>query len=196
MRNDIGSRLGAAILSPALMSSAGILNFGAKPLNIVLRCVPSIPSSMLHGLYVHGMCVVHTMFDCLVCCVGAKPSLLNIVRLVVPTIVTEWKEVGQALGVEREALATVRRSEHRADGRALELLALWSQSAAGTGSQPRTWHSLLAAIETVIGRRERDKIEAKLNTLSPSPVFDKNCQEIVSVYKPQVINYVKNACQL
>ena len=140
------------------------------------------------------MCVVHT--NCLVCCVGAKPSLLDILRLVVPTIVTKWKDVGQALGVKQAALDTVRRSEHREDGRALELLALWSQSAAGTGSQPRTWHSLLAAVETEIGRRERENIEAKLNTLSPSPVFDENCQEIVSIYKAQVINNVKNACQL
>ena len=122
------------------------------------------------------------------CCVGAKPSLLDILRLVVPTITatpTMWKKVGQALGVERAVLYTVRCSEQWEDGRALELLALWSQSAAGTGSQPRTWYSLLAAVETVIGCRERMKIEAKLNTLSPSPAFDENCQEVVSVYKPQ-----------
>ena len=140
------------------------------------------------------MCVVYT--NCLVCCEGAKPSLLDILRLVFPTIVTKWKEVGQALGVEHEALDTVRRSEHREDGCALELLALWSQSAAGTGSQPRTWHSLLAAVETVVRCKEREKIEAKLSTLSPSPVFDENCQEIVSIYKAQFINNVKNACQL
>ena len=127
------------------------------------------------------VCEVHTIFVCLACCVGAKPSLLDILRLVVPTIATKWKEVGQALGVERAVLDTVRRSEHREDGCALELLALWSQSSAGTGSQPRTWHSLLAAVETVIGRRETEKIAAKLNTLSPSPAFDENCQEVVSV---------------
>ena len=142
------------------------------------------------------MCIVHTMFVCLACCVGGKPSLLDILRLVVPTIAAKWKKVGQALGVESEILDTVTRSEHREDGCALELLALWSQTTAGTGSQPRTWHSLLAAVETVIGCRERQKIEAKLNTLSPSSAFDENCQEIVSVYKPQVINYVKNACWL
>ena len=122
------------------------------------------------------------MFVCLACCVGAKPCLLDILRLVVPTTATKWKDVGQVLGVERAALDTVSYSEHREDGCALELLALWSQSAAGTGSQPRTWHSLLAAVEKVIGRREREKIEAKLNTLSPSPAFDENCQEVVSVY--------------
>ena len=131
---------------------------------------------------------VNTMFVCLTCCVGAKPSLLDILRLVVPTVATKWKDVGEALEAECAALDTVSCSEHREDGCALELLALWSQSAAGTGSQPRTWHSLLAAVEKVIGRREREKIEAKLNTMSPSPAFDENCQEVVSVYKPQVIN--------
>ena len=125
------------------------------------------------------------MFVCLACCVGAKPSLLDILRLVVPAIGAKWMELGKALGVKHAVLYTVRRSEQRDDGCALELLALWSQSAADTGSQPRTWHSLLAAVEIVIGRREWDKIEAELNTLSPSPAFDENCQEVVSVYKPE-----------
>ena len=125
------------------------------------------------------------MFVCLACCVGAKPSLLDILRLVVPTIAAKWTELGRALGMGPAVFDTVRCSEQRVDGRALELLALWSQSAADTGSQPRTWHSLLAAVETVIGCRERKKIEAKLNTPSPSPAFDENCQEVVSVYKPQ-----------
>ena len=93
-------------------------------------------------------------------------------------------ELGKALGVKHAVLYTVRRSEQRDDGCALELLALWSQSAADTGSQPRTWHSLLAAVEIVIGCREREKVEAELNTLSPSPAFDENCQEVVSD-KPQ-----------
>ena len=52
-------------------------------------------------------------------------------------------------------------------------------------SQPCTWHSLLAAVEKVIGCREREEIEAKLNTLSPFPAFDDDCQKVVSVYKPQ-----------
>ena len=93
-------------------------------------------------------------------------------------------ELGQALGMECAIFDTVRRSEQWEDGCALELLALWSQSAADTGSQPRTWHSLLAAVEIVIGCREREKVEAELNTLSPSPAFDENCQEVVSD-KPQ-----------
>ena len=104
------------------------------------------------------------------------------------TIAPKWRELGQALRVESEVLDTVRHSEHRANGCALELLDLWSQSAAGTGSQPRTWHSLLAAVEKVIGREEREKIEAQLNKLSPSPAFDGGCQEVVSVYKLQLMN--------
>ena len=116
-----------------------------------------------------------------VCFVGSKPSLLDILRLVVPTIAAKWEEVGQALGVERAILNTVRHSEQRVEGHALELLALWSQSAAGTGSQPRTWHSLLVAVEKVIGHRQSDRLKAKLQTLSPLSAFDESCQEIVSV---------------
>ena len=116
------------------------------------------------------------------CFVGAKPSLLDILRLMVPTIAAKWEEVGQALRVEHTVFDTVSRSEQRVEGCALELLALWSQSAAGTGSQPRTWHSLLVAVEKVIGCRERERMEAKLQTLSPLNAFDESCQEIVSVY--------------
>ena len=116
------------------------------------------------------------------CFVGSKPSLLDILRLVVPIIAAKWEEVGQALGVEHTVFYTVSRCEQRVEGCALELLALWSQSAAGTGSQPRTWHSLLVAVERVIGPEGREKMEAKLQTLSPLNVFDESCQEIVSVY--------------
>ena len=121
------------------------------------------------------------LFVCLVCFVGAKPSLFDLLRLVVPTIAAKWEEVGQALGVEHAIFDTIRRSEQRVEGCALELLALWSQSAAGTGSQPRTWHSLLVAVERGVGPKERERLQAKMQTLSPSPAFDENCQKIVSV---------------
>ena len=114
-------------------------------------------------------------------CVGARPSLLDILRLVVPIIKEKWEGVGKALEVEHAFLNTVRYNEQRADGCALELLALWSQSAAGTGSLPRTWHSLLVAVETVIGPEERERIEADLHKQSPSSAFDESCQKIVSV---------------
>ena len=121
------------------------------------------------------------LFVCLVCFVGAKPSLFDLLRLVVPTIAAKWEKVGQALGVEHAIISTVKHSEQREDGRALEVLALWSQSAAGTGSQPRTWHSLLVAVERGVGPKERERLQAKMQTLSPSPAFDENCQKIVSV---------------
>ena len=101
--------------------------------------------------------------------------------MIVPNIAAKWYEVGQALGVEHTILNTIRRSEQRVDGCALELLALWSQSATGTGSQPRTWHSLLLAVDEEIGCREKERMEAKLQTLSPLSAFDENCQKIVSI---------------
>ena len=115
------------------------------------------------------------------CFVGSKPSLLDILRLVVPIIAAKWEEVGQALGVERAIFSTVRSSEQRVEGLALELLALWAMSAAGTGSQPRTWHSLLVAVEKVIEHRESDRLKAKLQNLSSLSTFDESFQEIVSV---------------
>ena len=83
--------------------------------------------------------------------------------------------------MEHTVLNTIRQSEERVDGCALELLALWSQSVTGTGSQPRTWHSLLLAVENVIGHREIERMETKMQTLSPS-AFDENCQKMVSIH--------------
>ena len=101
--------------------------------------------------------------------------------LVVPIIKETWEEVGKALEVEHAVLNTVRYNEQRANRRALELFSLWSQSAVGTGSLPRTWLSLLAAVETAVGPKERERIEADLQKQSLSPAFDENCQIIVSV---------------
>ena len=129
----------------------------------------------------HAVWPVQCLFVCLVCCVGAKPSMLDILRLVVPIIKEKWEGVGEALEVEHAVLNTVKYNEQRADGRALELLALWSQSAAGTGSLPRTWLSLLVAVETAVGPEKRERIEADLHQQSLSSAFDENCQKIVSV---------------
>ena len=127
------------------------------------------------------------------CFVGAKPSLLDILRLIVPIIAAQWEEVGQALGVERAVFDTIRRSEQREEGCALELLDLWSQNIAETGSQPRTWHSLLVAVGTVIGRRERESLKAKLQTLWP---LDKSSQTIVSVCVYCVGVYILDSASL
>ena len=128
-------------------------------------------------------------------CVGAKPSLLDIVRLVIPIIKEKWERVGKALKVEDAVLDTVRYNEQWADGRALKLLALWSQSATGTGSLPRTWHSLLVAVKTAIGLGARKSIEADLHKQSPSFAFDENCQKIVSVCSHYcLVNIADDVC--
>ena len=106
---------------------------------------------------------------------------MDILRLVVPVVKEKWEKVGEALEVKHAVLNTVRYNEQRENGRALELLALWSQSAAGTGSLPRTWHSLLVAVETAIGPKARESIETDLLKQPPSSAFDENCQKIVSV---------------
>ena len=143
----------------------------------------------------HAVWPVQCLFVCLVCCVGAKPCLLDILRLVVPIIKEKWEGVGEALEVEHAVLKTVSCNEQRADGCALELMALWSQSAAGTGSLPRTWHSLLVAVQTAIGPKARESIEADLHKQSPSSAFDENCQKVVSVCRHHcLVNIANDVC--
>ena len=118
----------------------------------------------------------------LVCSVGAKPSLFDLLKHVVPTMAAEWKMVGYALGVQPEVLSTVEYNERRAERCAMELLALWLHRTPGTGDQPRTWHSVVGAAETVIGPGEKERIQAKLKTLPTDSTFDDNCQTIVSTF--------------
>ena len=120
----------------------------------------------------------------LVCSAGAEPSLIDLLRHVVPTIAAQWKMVGYALGVQREVLSTVEYNERKAEGCAMELLALWLYRTPGTGDQPRTWHSVIGAVETVIGPGKKKRIEAKLKTLmlvTTDSTLDENSQKIVSV---------------
>ena len=92
--------------------------------------------------------------------------------------------MGYALGVQREVLNTVEYNVRKAEGCAMELLALWLCRTPGTGGQPRTWHSILAAVETVIGPGEKKRIEAKLKTLTSvttDSTLDHDSQKIVSI---------------
>ena len=121
---------------------------------------------------------------CLVCSVGAEPSLFDLLRHVVPAIAAQWKMVGRDLGVERKVLNTVQHTERSAEGCAMELLAQWLHRAPGTGDQPRTWHSILGTIEMVIGPGEKERIEAELQpllSLTSDFTLDDNCQENVSI---------------
>lgn len=113
--------------------------------------------------------------------VGVKPSLADLLKHVVPNIAAKWRMVGHALEVERAVMDTVEYDEHKADRCAIELLDLWLHSTAGTGTQPRTWHSVLKAVETVIGRGERDTIVASLQKEPSSFAFDESCQQRVSL---------------
>ena len=121
----------------------------------------------------------HCMCLYLLCSIDAKPSLLDLLNHIVPTIAAEWKMVGYALGAEHEVLNTIERYEQRIKGCAMELLALWLHRAPGTGDQPRTWHSVLGAVKTVTGNRAVKKIERKLKTIEST--LDDNCQKIVSI---------------
>ena len=105
---------------------------------------------------------------CLVCSVDAEPTLIDLLRYVVPAIAAQWKMVGYALGVEHKILNTVEYNEQRAERCAMELLAQWLHRVPGTRDQPRTWHSVLVAVETVIGPGEKGQIEAELLTMPSS----------------------------
>ena len=105
--------------------------------------------------------------------------------------------MGYALEVKREVLNTIECNERGVEECAMELLARWLYRNPGTNDQPRTWHSVLKAVETVIGPGEKEQIEAKLKTLTTDSTLDDNCQKIVSICKIIITRHVhvsKLAC--
>ena len=111
-------------------------------------------------------------------CIGAELTLIGLLKFVVPVIASQWTLVGYALGVTCEVLDTIAEvwkmlgrarglgvdSMWNALGCATELLDRWLHRIPGTGHQPRTWQSVLGAVQTVIGPEAKWTIKVGLKT--------------------------------
>ena len=95
------------------------------------------------------------------------PSLELIFRLVVPKMASEWYTVGVLCGVTVEKLRVIEKDASDTTGRCSRMFESWLLKAHGTGNMPRTWATLLEAVQSGYGAAIKEDIEADLRSWNP-----------------------------
>ena len=93
------------------------------------------------------------------------PSLEHVYRLVVPKMASEWHKVGVLCGVTVEVLRVIREDTSDTTRRCCRMFESWMEKTPGTGNKPRTWSTLLEAVQSGYGAATREGIEAELRSL-------------------------------
>ena len=86
-----------------------------------------------------------------------------LLKKVVPAIAQEWLQIGVHLGMKATILKTFKATEsHDVKLCCLEMFECWLQESKGTGDSPRTWSTVLSAVEDSLGCDVADSIERAL----------------------------------
>ena len=94
---------------------------------------------------------------------SSKPTAVLLLKKVVPAIAQEWLLIGVHLGMEVALLKTFKATEsHDVKLCCLEMFECWLQESKGTGDSPRTWSTVLSAVEDSLGCDVADSIERAL----------------------------------
>ena len=80
-----------------------------------------------------------------------QPTLRDIVCCVVPRVTPKWYDVGVVLDVQSFVLDGIVH-DHRSTDQPRTLFVKWLYKSPGTGSQARTWKSVLEAIGIICGQ--------------------------------------------
>ena len=81
----------------------------------------------------------------------------------VPLVAPKWYDLGLALDVKPFVLDGVAHEQERVD-RPREMFAKWLQECLGTGSQDRTWQSVLDAVGMICGTAAVEDIRTAVQT--------------------------------
>ena len=93
-----------------------------------------------------------------------QPTLKDIVCFAVPRVAPKWYDVGLALDVQPFILETIVQ-EQKCPDHPRSMLVKWLQRSPGTGSQARTWQSVLDAVGTICGTEAVEDIRTAVQTL-------------------------------
>ena len=98
-----------------------------------------------------------------------QPILKDVVCIAVPRVAARWYDLGLALDIQPFVLDGVAHQQEKAD-RPREMFAKWLETSPDTGSQPRTWQSVLDAVGTICGSAVMEGIcTAVQKTRIPTP---------------------------
>ena len=86
-----------------------------------------------------------------------QPTLKDVVCHAEPRVAPKWYNLGLALDVKPFVLDGVAHQQEKAD-RPREMFAKWLEGSPGTGSQPRTWQTVLDAVGMICGLAVMEEI--------------------------------------
>ena len=92
-----------------------------------------------------------------------QPTLKDVVCIAVPRVAPKWYDLGLALDIQPFVLDGVAHQQEKAD-RPREMFAKWLEGSPGTGSQPRTWQTVLDAVGIICGSAAMEDIRTTVQT--------------------------------
>ena len=92
-----------------------------------------------------------------------QPTLRDVVCFAVPRVAPKWYDLGLALDVRPFVLDTIFQ-EQKCPDQPRTMLVRWLEGSPGTGSQPRTWQSVLDAVGMICGSAAMEDIRAAVQT--------------------------------
>ena len=93
-----------------------------------------------------------------------QPTLRVVVCFVVPRVAPKWYDLGLALDVKSFVLDTIVQ-EQKCPDQPRTMFVKWLEESLGTGSQPRTWQSVLDAVGMICGLAAMEDIRTAVQTL-------------------------------
>ena len=81
-----------------------------------------------------------------------------------PRVAPKWYDLGLVLDIQPFVLAGISHEQEPAN-RPREMFTKWLQGSPGTGSQARTWQSVLDAVGTICGTEAVEDIRTDVQTL-------------------------------
>ena len=92
-----------------------------------------------------------------------QPTLRDVVCFAVPRVAPKWYDLGLALDVQPFVLDTISQQQKCPDQPRV-MFVKWLEGSPGTGSQPRTWESVLTAVEMICGTAAMENIRTAVQT--------------------------------
>ena len=100
------------------------------------------------------------------------PTMELLFGLVVPRVSSRWDYVGLQLGVSSELLQVIEREQFMKMGDCCTaMLEHWLRGAPGTGSEQRSWESVLRAVEVGHGTEAKGEIREGLREAAVQPDY-------------------------
>ena len=116
---------------------------------------PIVPGSILLSIRSSAGAVVISLSD--------QPTLRDVVCFAVPRVAPKWYDLGLALDVQPFVLDTIFQ-EQKCPDQPRTMFVKWLEESLGTGSQPRTWQSVLDAVGMICGLAAMEDIRSAVQT--------------------------------